>query len=175
MQGLTNGMQSMQGEAVGSAQSITQSIANTFTSIIDGSKKAKDAIADLLKQMAKMLIDNAMKSLFGTLFGGAGGSGGGLLSTLFGALPGFANGGSFKVGGAGGTDSQLVAFRASPSERVSISKPGQERGSGNPAPVIRINQSFAAGVTPEQLQASLAQTRAATLMAVRDGFSRGKM
>lgn len=40
-------------------------------------------------------------------------------------LAGFAGGGSFKVGGTGGTDSQVVAFRASPDERVTIETPGQ--------------------------------------------------
>ncbi len=44
-------------------------------------------------------------------------------------LAGFATGGSFRVGGSGGTDSQLVAFRASPDERVTIETPGQQRGS----------------------------------------------
>ncbi len=40
-------------------------------------------------------------------------------------LPGFATGGSFMVGGNGGTDSQLVAFKATPGEHVQISTPGQ--------------------------------------------------
>lgn len=44
------------------------------------------------------------------------------------SLLGYANGGSFNVGGAGGTDSQLVAFRATPGERVSIKTPGQQGG-----------------------------------------------
>ena len=44
-------------------------------------------------------------------------------------LPGFATGGSFMVGGAGGTDSQLVAFRATPNERVIIQTPSQQGGS----------------------------------------------
>lgn len=43
-------------------------------------------------------------------------------------LFGFAEGGSFPVGGLGGTDSQLVAFRASPDETVSVTRPG--RGAG---------------------------------------------
>lgn len=34
--------------------------------------------------------------------------------------PGFATGGSFVVGGSGGTDSQRVAFRATPGERVTV-------------------------------------------------------
>lgn len=39
-------------------------------------------------------------------------------------LPGFATGGEFFVGGNGGTDSQLVAFRATPGERVKVSNGG---------------------------------------------------
>lgn len=38
---------------------------------------------------------------------------------------GFETGGGFTVGGSGGADSQLVAFRASPRERVSVSTPSQ--------------------------------------------------
>ena len=43
-------------------------------------------------------------------------------------FPGFANGGSMMVGGNGGTDSQLVAFRASPNERVTVTRPEQSIG-----------------------------------------------
>jgi hypothetical protein len=45
-------------------------------------------------------------------------------------LPTFANGGSFNVGGSGGTDSQLVQFMASPNETVTIQTP-QQRQAGN--------------------------------------------
>ena len=44
--------------------------------------------------------------------------------------PGFAFGGDFTVGGTGGTDSQMVAFRATPGERVSVSTPQQDRDRG---------------------------------------------
>lgn len=44
---------------------------------------------------------------------------------------GFATGGSFKVGGTGGTDSQLVQFMASPDERVTVQTPAQVRSQGN--------------------------------------------
>lgn len=73
----------------------------------------------------------------GGLFGGAN-TGGGIFNTIgnifsgaggmFG--PGFADGGSFRVGGIGGTDSQQVAFKASPDETVTITKPGQSMGGG---------------------------------------------
>lgn len=43
----------------------------------------------------------------------------------------FAHGGSFQVGGVGGTDSQLVQFMASPTEMVDVRTPGSDRGVGN--------------------------------------------
>jgi hypothetical protein len=51
-------------------------------------------------------------------------------SSILKALPGFATGGSFKVGGSGGVDSQLMAFRATPGEMVDIRRPGQVADSG---------------------------------------------
>lgn len=41
------------------------------------------------------------------------------------SLPGFANGGSFDVGGRGGTDANIVAFRATRGEHVEVTTPGQ--------------------------------------------------
>ena len=49
------------------------------------------------------------------------------IAQIMAQTPGFAFGGDFTVGGTGGTDSQLVAFRATPGERVSIRTPTQER------------------------------------------------
>jgi len=40
---------------------------------------------------------------------------------------GFQTGGSFVVGGSGGPDSQLVAFRATPGEKVTVARPEQVR------------------------------------------------
>ena len=44
---------------------------------------------------------------------------------------GFQHGGSFLVGGGGGTDSQRVSFMATPGERVSIETPNQSKASGS--------------------------------------------
>lgn len=54
-------------------------------------------------------------------------------------LPGFATGGQFTVGGSGGTDSQMVAFRATPGERVTIETPGQQRRGGMQTQSVTIN------------------------------------
>lgn len=45
-------------------------------------------------------------------------------------IPGAATGASWMVGGSGGTDSQLVAFKATPGERVDVRTPAQQRESG---------------------------------------------
>jgi len=82
-------------------------------------------LLELEKIIAKMLLMRAFKAI-------------GI------PLPGFATGGSFMVGGQGGTDSQLVAFKASPKERVTVQTPGQQMagqsGASPPAqrPIIKI-------------------------------------
>jgi TP901 family phage tail tape measure protein len=157
IQGLANGITGTQPMAVTAAQesagaitsaydgmdqigsTLASSLGSAFSAIIDGSKKAKDVVKDLLKQLANLLMNQAFKQLFGGLGGGGGsdpwaglrsvggGGGGGFLSSIFSGLFGFAGGGSFKVGGAGGIDSQLVAFKASPNETVNVTRPDQER------------------------------------------------
>ncbi len=47
----------------------------------------------------------------------------------------FAQGGTFTVGGSGGTDSQLVQFMATPGETVTVETPGQRAGVMINAPV----------------------------------------
>ncbi|GEM_PF-6277106 len=75
----------------------------------------------------------SLDGLNGSLAAAAGGNaasvaaadgGGGILSWIA-SLFGFAGGGDFDVAGSGGTDSQVVAFRASPGERVSVQTPSQ--------------------------------------------------
>ena len=112
-----------------------------FDAIGDGTFKLRTAIGDLLKDLGKTLASSAFKRLLG----GDGSSGEGLIGTIAGklfpsllgvgggnlevadvnalasVLPKYATGGSFQVGGSGGIDSQLVAFRATPGEMVDVS------------------------------------------------------
>jgi hypothetical protein len=48
----------------------------------------------------------------------------------------FADGGSFTVGGSGGTDSRRVSFKATPGEKVTVETPGQQRGGGGNTYII---------------------------------------
>lgn len=56
------------------------------------------------------------------------------------ASTGFRTGGTMTVGGSGGPDSQLVAFRATPGERVQVNTPSQARAleNGNQSPEVTV-------------------------------------
>jgi hypothetical protein len=107
---------------------LASSVENFATQLLDGAS-ASDALKSALRQLAQQMLHMAIQGLFN--FGGASG---GLLGAIAGlpkAAPGFATGGSFQVGGAGGTDSRMVSFRATPGEFVDISRPGMRgRGGG---------------------------------------------
>ena len=88
---------------------------------------------------------SGLGNIFSSIFGGGGGGGfGGFLTSLIGGIfggggLGFATGGGFNVGGGGGVDSQLVAFRASPGERVEVKRPGQDSQDGGQRQQIVFN------------------------------------
>ncbi|EKF39940.1 hypothetical protein NA8A_23449 [Nitratireductor indicus C115] len=128
MQGLANGMNSMASGVTDIAGSAADGITSSFEGIgsgiaeaIKGTKEWKDVALDAIRSVATSILSNM--NFGGGIFGG-------LLKGLLGGLVGFANGGSFTVGGAGAVDSQLVAFKATPGETVDIRKPGQDMGGG---------------------------------------------
>lgn len=83
-----------------------------------------------------------------------------------GPIGAYQHGGSFYVGGSGGPDSQMVAFRASPGERVDITPPGG-RGGGGPVHVVvhvgevrdRGDADYLADVLPDALARALETAR----------------
>lgn len=126
MQGLQNGMDSMTGSIKGGVLTVADGISNAFSGVgsgiadaIKGTKSWKDVALDALRSIGQAMLSNMNfgGGVFGSLFKG-----------LLGGLLGFKNGGSFTVGGAGGADSQLVAFRATPGEMVDVHKGGQRAG-----------------------------------------------
>lgn len=90
----------------------------------------------------RMLAEQAAAQLFGFLGNAFGGTSDKIAGQ---AVKGFATGGQFKVGGSGGTDSQLVAFRATPDETVTVTRPGQGMGGVNVVNNYTIN-----GADPER-------------------------
>ncbi len=99
---------------------------------VDGTFNLTTGIGDLIKSITKLSLNNIFTQLMTgnehPFYGGTGGSS--ILSGLFKGLLGFADGGTILPGGSGGIDSQVVAFRKSPNERVDITKPGQVVGNG---------------------------------------------
>jgi hypothetical protein len=87
--------------------------ADVFDIIVRGVQDSEGAM-NSLAEAAQIAIDKGRQA---ASFGGGGG--------------GLQHGGSFIVGGGGGTDSQRVAFMATPGERVTVETPNQQRASGS--------------------------------------------
>ncbi len=67
-------------------------------------------------------------------------------------LPAFRTGGSMVVGGSGGTDSQTVAFRATPGERININTPAQARAAEQQGDVT-VNSPISVAVVQDRASA----------------------
>lgn len=136
-------------------------------------KSLGDAAISALQKIADKAFDMAidgifsgsgsggwLSSIFGSLFGGGGGFS--ATTTLTDLIGGtgmkFANGGSFQVGGAGGIDSQLVSFKATPNETVTVSTPSQaanQNGSASVTNHFHIDARGAVEGTAEQIRRAL--------------------
>jgi hypothetical protein len=153
-------------EEVKKTDDIARDLGLTFSSafedaVING-EKFSDVLRgieqDLLRILTRKLVTEPLFAEFDKLikgFGGAGGGGSDFIGSIvsgIGSLFGFASGGSFLVGGAGGTDSQVVAFRATPGERVSVTPPGQ--GAGGVNLVINFNSPVSSDRRSQQQQAA---------------------
>lgn len=129
------------------AQNLGNALESAFDRAMESGAKLSDVLKALVQDLIKMEARTAFKAL---LYGPQGGTSGGMLGGLFGGfgkLFGFAEGGSFPVGGSGGIDSQVVAFRASPNERVTVTKPGQGGGMGGGV-VIQQTNHFSGDIKP---------------------------
>ena len=162
----------LQGFFIGIGQSTENAIVNAVTgatSALEGLKATAKAIID---DILRLFIRNSfIKPLFG---GGSGGSG--LIQQGFSAATkflGFASGGQFTVGGQGGIDNNLVAFKASKGERVTVEPPGQQTGSG--VTVVQ-NLNFSLGVQSTvraEVMNMLPTINASAKSAVLDAKQRG--
>lgn len=96
-------------------ESLASGVASVASEFVNMAAQGELSIERLGNSIAKLILQMAALR-----FGGPWGQ---AFGQFIGSLPAFATGGQFMVGGSGGTDSQLVAFRASPNERVTIDKP----------------------------------------------------
>lgn len=138
--GLLNGLQRIGEEAGKIGEQMSDFVVGAFNKATDaivefaktGQFNVRQFFQDLFAQLLKLAANRLFSQLIGGIFGGAGGAGGGI-GSLFGGLfggEGFQNGGQFMVGGTNNSpDSQVVAFRATRGERVTIETPGQQMNS----------------------------------------------
>lgn len=127
------------GDAVAGADLAKQSVdsfashtTDAFTEMarsgkLDFASMADAIISDILRMTSRMLIFRAVSGALGTQPGSLFGPRQATPTGEYGYTPDFAKGGSFIVGGSGGTDSQFVPIRATPGERVTVETPAQQR------------------------------------------------
>lgn len=92
----------------------------------------RDVMRNLANDIINVAIQAAVIQPIGAAIGGA-------VSGFFGGLFGFRTGGQFEVGGSGGADSQVVAFKATPGEVVTVQTPHQQAS---------VSPSMTVAVTP---------------------------
>lgn len=136
---LAGGFKAAIGSAIMSASQLGDALGNW---VVGAANSAADAIVNfaqtgefnvrqffnqLFAQLLKLAAQQILLRLLGGMFGipVAGFAGGGSI------LPGFAGGGSILPIGPGSTDSQIVAFKKRPDERVDILTPGQQASQRN--------------------------------------------
>ncbi len=125
-----------------SAGALEALLSNAFKGIEDsivtlvttGKFEWKSMVESMLADLTRLMVRKAMTALIGAIGGGGGGFasfyGTGATQAFEGQYGGaHASGGSFMVGGSGGTDSTLVGLHATPGERVTIETPSQQRSS----------------------------------------------
>ncbi len=143
--GVARGFNKIADEIQNTAQLTENLLVNSFHSFEDAmvqaaltgefsfSNMVDQMMADLarlaLRQLEAAALNAAIGGLTGSPPSSAGMSGLNPLMSLAG-LPGFASGGSFTVGGSGGTDTSPVAFMATPGERVTVETPEQRSSGG---------------------------------------------
>jgi tape measure domain-containing protein len=147
--GIASGFDRLKDQATDVAGAMEAAFTNAYAGIenaivdlvVTGKTDFKGLVDSMLADLTRVLVRLAFTKLLqgdyagAALAGGAVGAGG-----LVSALGGLRTGGQFKVGGSGGPDSQVVAFRASPNETVSVTTPNQNaKGNfGGGQPVINI-------------------------------------
>ena len=140
--GLKAAFEQLAGQTEKLGENVRDFVVGAFDSLSDsivefaktGKFNIREFFSDLFAQLLKLATNQLFAQLFkggglSSLFGGGGGGIGGLL--------GFKTGGEAMVAGQGGPDSQLVAFKATPGERVSIETPSQQSKSDAPAQVVQ--------------------------------------
>ena len=105
-------------------QSVLDFVETGKFAFADFASSALASIADIIAGLLRAQAIQAIGSAFGI------------------PVPVAQHGLSFQVAGSGGTDSQLVAFRATPGEQVDVRTPAQQRAMAGPGPIVTPTPQF---------------------------------
>lgn len=146
------------------------------TGKVDFSKLITSLISDLARLAFQSFVTKPLQGMlqgflgnllggfgggFGSIFGGAGSGTGYFPPAPIGGGGLYATGGSWVVGGQGGVDSQMVQFRASPGERVTVERNGGNGGGGNSTVVFNITTPDVRGFKASESQIAARMQRLA--------------
>lgn len=189
--GVSNGLARIAEQANNVGSQVSDFVVSAFDQAVDaivefattGELNLREFFSSLFSQLLKLALNQVFSQLVGGFLGGGVGGGGSLL----GGLLGFQNGGDFTVGGNDGNpDTQLVAFRATRGEQVSVRTPEQARQEQNgggtqvvqaPAPnvVVQVGpkeiREALSGDEGDRLVVSAVQRKASTVSKVLNGGS----
>jgi hypothetical protein len=149
------------------ARELGLTFSSAFEDAVVGGKKFSEVLRGLGQDIARLLIRKSVTEPLAE-------AGTNLFKGLdFGKLFGFAAGGSFQVGGSGGTDSQLVAFKASPNERVTVETPEQQRRGGGNSFNFSIDARGAQPGVEERIRRAVDEAVTLAVRAVESNANRG--
>ena len=162
---------------------------NVRSGLLAGLQAGKQGFLDFFKTNILTSLTSMMaESVANALLRGAAGGQGGLLDKALGFLfgrggaglvPAAQHGANWMVGGRGGVDNNLVAFRASRGENIIVRTPQQQRDArGGGAIMIEVNQSFPGDIHASSVEELVAVGEAAKMgaenaiidMKLRDRF-----
>lgn len=148
--GLTNGIARVAEQANSLGQGVSDVVVSAFdqasSAVTDFSKSGRQKMRDLFSDISNQLLKLATNQLFAAILNSFIPGAGSIIGGGGGVLPGLATGGSIMPSGAGNTDSQIVAFKKRPDERVDVLTPSQQKsqeeagaGAGNEGTVVAPN------------------------------------
>jgi hypothetical protein len=149
------------------ARELGLTFSSAFEDAVVGGKKFSDVLRGLAQDIARLVLRKSVTEPLAQA--------GSKLFDKFdlSKILGFATGGSFMVGGSGGTDSQLVAFKASPHERVIVETPEQQRRGGGNSFNFSIDARGADSGVAERIQRAVRDAVHLSLQAVQAQSDRG--
>lgn len=115
---VSDALRNVSDEMEAAGDRFAHNFARTFEGLMRGD------VRGVLEEVLSSVLRGSLLNI-GRMIHGWGSKQGGWMGDLFKMIPGFATGGSFRVGGRAGIDQNLVAFRASKGEMVDIRRPGQ--------------------------------------------------